>query len=75
MTQLQIEMSRGAYKVAFLFESIFDFFRKVGFALIKARQDKANRMIAEMMRHEYPYETHEYILRLIEEGRIHELHK
>jgi mannitol-1-phosphate/altronate dehydrogenase len=75
MTQLQLEMSRGAYKVAFIFERIFSFFGKVGSALIKARQDKANRMIADMMKHEYPHESYGYILRLVEERRANELHK
>lgn len=75
MTQLQLEMSRGAYKVAFIFERIFSFFSKVGRAIIKARQDKANRMIAEMLKYEYPHESYGYILRLVEEGRVNELHK
>lgn len=75
MTQLELEMSRGAYKVAFIFEGIFSFFGKVGRAIIKARQDKANRMIADLMRYEYPNESYAYILRLVEEGRINELRK
>lgn len=75
MTHLELETARGAYKVAFIFESIFTFFGKIYKAIHNARQDKANRMVAEMMRHEYPHETYDYILRLVEEGRINELHK
>lgn len=75
MTQLELEMSRGAYKVAFIFEGIFSFFGKIGKAIIKARQDKANHLIADFLKYEYPNESHAYILRLIKEKRIDELHK
>lgn len=75
MTQLQLEISQGFYKVALIFEGIFSFFGKVGRTIIKARQDKANRMIAEMLKYEYPHESYGYILRLVEEGRVNEVHK
>jgi len=75
MTHLELELSRGAYKVAFIFESIFTFFGKVFRAIQKSRQAKANRAIADLLRYEYPQESYAYILRLVEEGRINELRK
>jgi hypothetical protein len=75
MTQLQLEMSRAAYKVAFIFEAVANFFKKIFKAVHDARQDKANRIIADYMKHEYPHETYGYVLRMIEEGTIDEVRK
>ena len=74
MTHLELELSRGAYKIVFIFESIVSFFGRILKAIQKGRQDKANRMIAEMLKHEYPHESYAYILKMVEEGRANEVH-
>jgi len=75
MTHLQLELSRGAYKVAFIFAKFFTLIEKVFKVFQDARQKKANQMIADRMKHEYPHETYGYVLRMVEEGRIGELRK
>lgn len=71
MTQLELEISRGAYKASFFGEAIKSLFR----ALINARQKRANEEVARLLKKEFPNETHEYILQYVEKGRINELHK
>lgn len=47
--------------------------REIGRKIIQARQDKVNKMIARKMMCEYPNESYEYILYLVERGRLNEL--
>lgn len=75
VTQLQLELSRGAYKFAFILETIFTFFKKIIKAIQDGQQRRANEEIARLLKKEFPNETHEYILRYVEKGRINELHK
>lgn len=73
MTQLELELSRGAYKITLIFDLVLSAFRKFGKAVLKARQDKANRIIVSHLKTEYPNESYDYILRLVKEGRVNEI--
>lgn len=51
------------------------FLQKILEALIESRQRSANVEIARMLKNEFPSESMDHILYLMEEGRIEELGK
>lgn len=75
MTQLQLELSRGAYKVTFIFEYIINVFKKMIKIIVDGNQRKANEEIARFLKKEYPHQSYNYILKMVEKGKIHEIAK
>jgi len=75
MTHLELQISSGAYKVSRIIDSIGDRLKAAFNKIREGQQRKANIIVANHLRHEYPHESFGYILRLVEEGRVNELYK
>lgn len=75
MTHLQLDLAHFAYKLSQIVNNLLNSFKDIAQLIIDGRQEKANRIVAEQLKFEYPNESFSHILHLVEKGRIDEIHK
>jgi hypothetical protein len=72
---LSLSISRFAYKVSYVFEAISFHAKAILSSIIEAQTRKAEFEVAKMLHAEYKGESFDYILHMVQEGRVDEIAK
>lgn len=72
---LSLGISIVAYKLSYVFESISFHSKAILSSLIEAQTRRAEYEVAKMLHSEYRSESFDYILHMVQEGRVDELVK